>query len=179
MLPSRSKHENAVLPARVDAEHAALLLPRFQPVRRHRARGAAGGRARDRRAADRQPKHGVLEARRDVAQALRRRPLDGGQLAALQHEHAVGAFGEHALRRAVSPCVVARQLRQRLRPIGDDGVVAERVLAAFAAGKHGVVLRARGEGGAGREQGRSRSNGAWRMTPSCEPEPILARHDLT
>ena len=125
--------EDAVLPARVDAEHAALLLPGFQPVRRHRARGAAGRRARDGRAPDRQAEHGVLEARRDVAQALRRGPLDGGQLAALQHEHAVGALREHALRRAVGPAVVARQLRERLRPVGDDGVVAERVLAAFAA----------------------------------------------
>ena len=119
------------------------VLPGFEAVRRHRARGAAGRRARDGRAPDRQAEHGVLEARCDVAQALRRRPLDGRQLAALQHEHAIGAHGEDALRRAVGPGVVARQLRQRLRPVRDDGVVAEGVLTAFAAGKDRGVFLAR------------------------------------
>ncbi len=42
---------------------------------------------------------------------------------------------------------MAGQLRQRLRPIRDDGVVAERVLPAFLTGEdRGILLSERGAG---------------------------------
>ena len=156
-----------------------LPTPRGRRAR-HLAGGAAGRRARDRRVAHRQADDRELDARPDLRQAPRLRPLDDRQLAALQHEDAVRALGEHALPRAPRPALVARQRRQRLRPVGDDVVGAEDVLAALSPGNTARrPARPRQHAAQADDEGRT-DQGAHGESPRRRlANPILARHDLT
>ena len=89
----------------------------WPPSRRATAAGSSGIRCSDRAAGSL-----IVVGRVDVR-----------QLAALQDEHAVRALGEHALPRAPRPLLVARQARERLRPVRHDLVRAENILTALLA----------------------------------------------
>ena len=125
MLPVGVDHEQVVLPAGVDAE---LALPAIPPV----APGVAGARHRtDRRIAERCLRHREGNARADVRIRHFLRPFEQRQFAAHQDVDAVRRLGKDALHRAPRPLLVARELRQRLRPVLRHRVRAGLILAAF------------------------------------------------
>ena len=126
-------HDNdAMLPSEV---HSGLTDIRivahfsigcFEPARR-------AGRCR---IAKGQPADGEFDVRAELRELDLLRPLDVGQFPALQDEDTVRALGEHALPGAPRPLLVARQTRDRLRPVRHDVVRAEHVLATLLA-RHG------------------------------------------
>src|SRR5439155_1703781 len=107
-------HDNdAMLPSEV---HSGLTDIRivahfsigcFEPARR-------AGRCR---IAKGQPADGEFDVRAELRELDLLRPLDVGQFPALQDEDTVRALGEHALPGAPRPLLVARQTRDRLRPL--------------------------------------------------------------
>ena len=109
-------HDDAVLPARVQAELAA---PNGIACAGDRAdRGIAKGKLRNRK----------RNARTNFGVGNFLGALHGGNFAAFQDKNTVGAFREDAFNRSKGPFVVPRQGCERLGPVQDDFVGAPDVL---------------------------------------------------
>ena len=113
-------------------------MPLFGELRRCRRCRAGSPPSRRARAA------GRSETRDSVRSSASSDAGMARQLAALQHEHAVRVFGEHALTGAERPALVARAASPDvLRPVGHHLVGAEDVLAALFARNRGKARRGR------------------------------------
>src|SRR5205085_4062349 len=134
--------ENQVLPARADA---GTSLVRLRGIVGIGAARAASGWARvlalscvaEWPLADRE-----REARTDLRNRRDGRPRQLRQLAHLNEEDAIGGFREAGFAGAPRPLLVARQLRQRLRPVARHVVRARDVPAALLS-RNGGEARAR------------------------------------
>src|SRR5438270_162872 len=110
-------HDDAVLPARVQAELAAPNGIACAGDRSYR--GIAKGKLRNRK----------RNARTNFGVGNFLGALHGGNFAAFQDKNTVGAFREDALNRSKGPFIVPRQGCERLGPVQDDFVGAPDVLS--------------------------------------------------
>src|SRR5262249_15436190 len=101
-----------------------------------------------------------LDVRTELRQLDRLRPLDIRQEAALQDEYAVRRLREDELPRAPRPVGQLGQRADWLRPVGNDVVGAERILATFFAGYRPGPRPAPARGGGSRDP-----------RPRCRPGP--------
>src|SRR5207248_4092928 len=130
-----------VRPLIIDARFADVeIISRSLPVRcKECAR-----RARRRCIPPGQPPDWKFDARPELLKLCRFWPLDVGQFAALQNKHTIGTLCENALSRAPRPLLIPRQTGDRLRPVRDNFIPTENVLAAllsFYRGKTRLLRR--------------------------------------
>src|SRR5258705_6768965 len=94
-------------------------------------------RACRRRVTPRETTDWELDVRTELRQLDRLRPLNIRQQPALQDEYAIRRLGEGEFTRAPRPLFEPGQRADWLRPVRDDVVGAERILAALFTGDGG------------------------------------------
>src|SRR3989454_4305246 len=135
------RHQDAVLPFRVDAECA---VPPVRGSAGHGSGCASSGQRGSGRIAPGQAADRELNAWTELRQHPGCGPLDIGQLSPEKHEYTVRTFRVHTLARAKRPLFIAGQSADVFRPSLHDFIRPEDVLASLCSGNRGKTGASRG-----------------------------------